>query len=210
MKFNKFHLKNKYRKVLENLSDEDKIKTLFKKTSDVEIINKVLIYYELKNHPLHKKLALEKLNKIKNVEFAYLYAKVVIGGRWPEAEPFFIQENEYCYLYAFYILKSRWPEAEQYLKEDYLFAFLYARDVIQGRWPEAENAIKNDEYYAYRYSLEILNRRWHEAEHIIKGDPYWAYHYAKDVIKGRWPEAESLILISTLKNNYKTLFNLHG
>jgi hypothetical protein len=107
MNLSSYHLKSKYRKVLDNLSDEDKIKTVFKKTkrktSGIDIINDVLAYYELKDNPLHKELALIKFN---NPENAYHYARKIIKGRWIEAEeiikkdPQFahiIKKNSYCW-----------------------------------------------------------------------------------------------------------------
>lgn len=46
-----------------------------------------------------------------------------------------------AYLYARDVVKGRWPEAEPSIVKDLQWAFPYARDVIQGRWPEAEPTI---------------------------------------------------------------------
>ena len=100
-------------------------------------------------------------------EKAYEYARDVIKGRWPEAEPY-IMTGAYAYIYAKDIIKGRWPEAEPYIMTDAECAYFYANYVIKGRWPEAE-------------------------PYIMKG-PVYAYYYAKDVIKGRWPEAEPYIM----------------
>ena len=43
--FSKYHLKDKYRKVLENLSDEDKIRTAFKKNASNNILSDICEYY---------------------------------------------------------------------------------------------------------------------------------------------------------------------
>ena len=73
----------------------------------------------------------EDLEPIKHIimqtpELAYHYAELIIGGRWPGAEPNFI----------------RVPQR----------AYMYARDIIKGPWPEAEPYIKQDEYYWDKYS----------------------------------------------------------
>jgi hypothetical protein len=170
--FSSYHLKSKYREVLDNLSDEDKIKTVFKKTSSAYIINNVLTYYELKDHSLVKEEANKKIKKIKMVEFAYLCAKDIIESRWPEAEIYFKGEAEYSYLYARDVIKNRWPEAEHYIAKDYLFSVLYAKNVIEGRWPEIESRIKKDSYSAYIYARYVLKERWPEAEPYINKDPF--------------------------------------
>jgi hypothetical protein len=48
MNLSSYHLKSKYREVLDNLSDEDKIKTTFEITNNINLINDALTYYELK------------------------------------------------------------------------------------------------------------------------------------------------------------------
>jgi hypothetical protein len=130
---------------------------------------------------------------IKDSKYAYYYAVYVIKGRWPEAEPYIIRDHEWAYLYARDVIKGRWLEAEQYIMQDPENAYDYARYVIKGRWPEAEPYIIRDREWAHMYARDIKGR-WPEAEPIIMKDPYYAYHYARDVIEGRWPEAEPIIM----------------
>ena len=95
--FSKYHLKDKYRKVLEHLSDEDKIKTSIKNYS-IEELDDICEYYNLRKHPLIKKLGLEKYGK--DPESAYYYTGYIIKGRWPEAEPFIKTNPKYASNYA--------------------------------------------------------------------------------------------------------------
>ena len=53
--------------------------------------------------------------------------------------------------YACYTLEGRWPEAEPYIIEDPVWASYYARDVIGRRWLEAEPYIMKNSYWAYNY-----------------------------------------------------------
>ena len=42
----------------------------------------------------------------------YEYAKDIIGGRWPEAEPFIIVDPTIAAVYARRAMRRRWKEAE--------------------------------------------------------------------------------------------------
>ena len=46
-----------------------------------------------------------------------------------------------AYMYARDVIKGRWPEAEPYIMKDAMISFYYAKRVIKGRWPEAEYII---------------------------------------------------------------------
>jgi hypothetical protein len=48
----------------------------------------------------------------KKCQWAYWYARDVIKGRWPEAEPVIRSDPEWAYRYALNVIKGRWPEAE--------------------------------------------------------------------------------------------------
>jgi len=79
-------------------------------------------------------------------EDLYYYAKDIIGGRWPEAEPT-IMIDPYCaYLYSRIVIGGRWPEGEPTIMKDPHYAYHYARDIIKGRWPEAEPHIMKNFY----------------------------------------------------------------
>ena len=45
----------------------------------------------------------------------YLYARDIIKGRWPEAEPVIMTDPNLAYWYAKNIIEGRWPEAEKYI-----------------------------------------------------------------------------------------------
>ena len=100
---------------------------------------------------------------------------------------------EYAYLYARDTIKGRWEEAEPYIMTDCYWAYNYARDIIKGRWFEAEQIIMKDVDSAYRYALHVIGGRWFEAEPYIMESPYYAYYYAILVIKDRFIEAEEYI-----------------
>ena len=121
---------------------------------------------------------------------ALAYAKDVIKGEWPEAEPYIMKDPYYALEYARDIIKGRWPEAEPYIMKDPWAADWYARDIIKGRWPEAEPYIMKDPRCALVYARDVIKGRWPEAEPYIMEDREIAPLYARDVIKGIWPEAK--------------------
>jgi len=85
---------------------------------------------ELRENPNHKhKSGYEFIIK-KYGYFAYLYAKDVIKGRWPEAEEIIKTYPFTAYYYARDVIKGRWKEAEEYIKKDLSYAYGYARNVI--------------------------------------------------------------------------------
>ena len=139
-----------------------------------------------------KLLSLIPPPSLDNLRIAYIYAKEIIKGRWPEVEDIIKTDPFFAYRYAKYVIKGRWPEAEPYIMKDFRYAYKYAKETIKGRWPEAERYIMKTRR-AYDYAKDVIKDRWPEAEEYIKKDPANAYFYAKDVIKGRWPEAEPFI-----------------
>jgi len=88
---------------------------------------------------------------MKNPGTAYWYAREVIKGRWPEAEPLIMKDPGTAYNYANRVIRARWPEAEPYIMKNPEWACYYARDVIQGRWPAAEPYIRQDPRLAREY-----------------------------------------------------------
>ena len=147
----KYKLKQKYRKVLDNLSDDDKIKKCFSKNYSIEEIRDIITWYELENNVLLKILILEKFGK----------------------DP----QSAYCY--AFCVIKGRWVEAEEFIKQDPVWAYYYACEIIKGRWIEAEEIIKQDPGCAYHYAYYVIKGRWIEAEEFIKQDVFWWNYYQK-------------------------------
>ena len=119
---------------------------------------------------------------ITNPGNAYLYAKDVIKGRWPEAEKYIIKSPSVAYWYAREVIKGRWPEAEPIIMESAQGAYYYAHNVIKGRWPKAEPIIMTDPQYAYYYARDVIKGGWPEAEPIIMTSPYFVYRYARDAM----------------------------
>ena len=104
-----------------------------------------------------KKSSVYKQAIMLNPQYAYAYARNVIDGRWPEAEPYIMQNPQYAYYYAREIIKGRWPQAELYIMRKPQWAYAYARGVIKDRWPQAEPKILNSSYadnYKQRFGLE--------------------------------------------------------
>ena len=76
----------------------------------------------------------------------YRYARDVIQGRWPEAEPIIIKDPKSTCFYARDVIKGRWPEAEPTIMQDPASACWYACEVIKDKWPEAEPIIMRNAY----------------------------------------------------------------
>ena len=66
-------------------------------------------------------------------------------------------DPESAYHYAKYVIKGKWPEAEPVIMKSAYWACLYAIDVIKGRWPEAEPIIMKDAKWACLYAQEVTN-----------------------------------------------------
>jgi hypothetical protein len=98
-------------------------------------------------------------------EYAFHYARGVIQGRWPEAEPTIKESPTYACWYAEFIL-ARDPEWTSIPGHE------------NGRWPEAEPYIMKDPYDAYQYARQVIRKRWPEAEPYIKRSPddWWKYN----------------------------------
>lgn len=149
---------------------------------------------------------------------AVAYAKLVLIGRWKQAEPFIMQTNNVI-TYAKEILakdpdwpypSGRWPEAEPTIMKNPMTAMAYARDILakepdwpfpSGRWKEAEPYIMKDPDAAYHYAAFILDSTWPEAEPYIMKNADQAFDYALMVMNKdtqdhpiRWKEAEPYIM----------------
>jgi hypothetical protein len=83
--------------------------------------------------------------------YAYRYAKDIIRGRWPEAEPYIIKDSWYAFMYAQYVIRGRWEEAESVIIKEPRGAWLYAWYILKSRWVEAEPYIKEDDYWWGQY-----------------------------------------------------------
>lgn len=103
------------------------------------------------------------------------YAARFLGDRWPEIEPYIINDHTCLGLYIDHVVNERLLEHEHLIVNRPYFAESYARKVIKGRWPEAEPAIMKNAWDAYTYCKYILKTRWPEAEiYISKNSDAWA------------------------------------
>lgn len=174
-----------------------------------------LVFEEFRNDP-SKLTESDKAILSKNIDVikkdpldAYLYARDIIKGRFPEGEATIMKDPISAFAYARDIIKGRWEKAEPVIMKHPRAAYNYALSVIKGRWEDAEDVIMKDPI-AYDYVKRILSNdpkwmgthkdgRWYEAEPYIMKDPFASYDYARDIIKGRWEEAEPIIQ----QNQYK-------
>lgn len=140
------------------------------------------------------------------------YSRVILKGRWPEAEATILKDPKAIERYATYHFQGeRWPEAEPHLLKSTAVALDYAKRSFRDgeRWPELEEAIlnnRNDETApeaAFKYSIDVIKDRWHEAEPVILTDPRQATVYHQKVwkkvsgpsaIEQRWAEFEEILI----------------
>ena len=137
----------------------------------------------------------ETILKRKDVGLMVRYAKEVIGGRWPEAEPFIAKDAYWSLEYARF-LNDRFPAGEKTILKRKSVGLMvnYAEEVIKGRWPEAEPFIAKSEDWSLEYARFLKDRFPAGEEAILKSNnPFYIIGYAKDVIGDRWPEAEPYI-----------------
>lgn len=133
----------------------------------------------------------EILNKCKDSEYAYKYAKEVLMWKSvpPEIMNDITKDPEYTYLYVRDVLKGQKvpPEVMSSIIKDPEYAFKYAKEVL--RWkdvpPEVMNSLIRDPLYAFIYARDVLkgqNIPPEVIDSIIK-NPDIAYNYAKEVSK---------------------------
>ena len=89
--------------------------------------------------PINTKPRVDKLKKWPY--HAYIIAKEIKKGRWPEAEPYIMKDATSAVNYAHEILKQPWPGAEPYILKSYPHAIVYTILVKQKKWPELEKII---------------------------------------------------------------------
>jgi len=120
-----------------------------------------------------------------------VYAREILGGRWPEAEKIILNHKHATLDFDEYAKPESFlvgiPGFGKQLEGRYqCVAVLYARDVIKGRWPELEKRILADKnvHWAFEYARDIVKGRWLEAEALIKADAGVSARY-KDMLKGK-------------------------
>ena len=112
------------------------------------------------------------MTDIKTAWDAYMHARNVVGGRWPEGEAAVAQEPHAAYRYARNVVRGPWPEGEAAIARDSLAAYCYARNVVRGPWPEGEAAIATDPYMARLYAEEVIGGPWPHGEAAVAQEPH--------------------------------------
>ena len=63
---------------------------------------------------------------------------------------------DWAYWYARNVLRGRWPEAEPVIAQSPTWAYWYAHNIIRGKFPEGEPAIATNPYWSYWYGKYII------------------------------------------------------
>jgi hypothetical protein len=90
---------------------------------------------------------------------------------------FWTSGPEQAYIYAYIVINGRFPEGEAVIAQNAEYAYRYAREVIKGRFIEGEAAIAQDAHYSYQYAEKVIKGRFPLAEHVIAQDSWWASIY---------------------------------
>ena len=104
---------------------------------------------------------------------------------------------EYAYLYARDSIKGRFQIAEELISEDSKYAFWYAQDILCGSWLskvggqialKAEGKIVENEKYWDSYIFLLIKNKSEIDEPKIATQGKYAYRYARDILNGSWKE----------------------
>jgi hypothetical protein len=140
-----------------------------------------------------KRLPHVEADVLKDPQAALRYARHIVKGRWPEAEPLFAGSPLWAYAYAKRVLNRRWRMGERAIQTSPVICIVYITDVVQSIWSQGERAILQDPLCAAIYAAKWLKRPWRKAESLINTDPEAAAFYASVVLKKRWRRAEGVI-----------------
>lgn len=137
-----------------------------------------LDFLEKPGHPVYNNLPLKF--------YLQKYQNLIPGERrYPD--------NRWAVRYAARFLRHRWPEIEPYIIEDYVCLPLYIDYAVDERLLEYEHLLTSRAYVAEKYAEKIIGGRWTEAEAAIMKNPWTAYRYSKHILKDKWIEAEKYI-----------------
>ena len=128
----------------------------------------------------------------KDPMYAYLYAKQVLGKRFPAGEAAIATSTRYAYFYAYYVIDGRFPLGEPAIAKDPRRSKDYAVFVIHKRFPLGEDIIATDINYSYDYAYQ-LNQPFKKGEAKIATNAEYSYLYAHWVLKKRFPLGEKII-----------------
>ena len=73
--------------------------------------------------------------------WSYMYAKMVLKGRFNDGEATIATSGQYSYMYANFVIKGRFVQGEQAISMDPRASLSYAQKVVRGRFELGETAI---------------------------------------------------------------------
>jgi hypothetical protein len=127
----------------------------------------------------------------------FLYKKEKEGEDFSKIENLIADSPNFAYMFAKNQIKGRWGKGEKAILTDPSILYSYISDVVKKRIPEFEEAMlkhKNSSicYKYYDYSRKYLRSDWNEGIPIIIKDPKYAMLLSRD-LRSRIPEAEKVI-----------------
>lgn len=147
---------------------------------------------------------------IKDPWFDLQYCRIM-GKRWPEAEPYILDNIDTAINYALHIIKAPWDkinfditfEKMSNRTRSYISSYI---EKLHPKSPSLEKFIlreveqspeeKPGNSLALRYvQVSLANQRWPEYEHLLlNSSGTWPYMLRYADVVGRWPEYEKLII----------------
>ena len=139
----------------------------------------------------------DDMQSIYSYYIKFLYKKEKKGEDFSNIENLISDSPNFAYMFAKNQIKGRWEKGEKAILTDPLILYSYISDVVKKRVPEFEEAIikhKNSSicYRYYDYSRRYLRYDWNEGIPIIIKDPQYATLLSRD-LRSRIPEAEKVI-----------------
>jgi hypothetical protein len=127
----------------------------------------------------------------------FLYKKEKEGENFSNIEDLIADSPNFAYMFAKNQIKGRWEKGEKAILTNPSILYSYISDVIKKRIPEFEEAILKHEnssicYKYYDYLRRYLRSDWKEGIPIIIKHPRYAMLLSTD-LRSRIPEAEKII-----------------
>lgn len=124
--------------------------------------------------------------------YAYTYARVILMGRWIEAEDTIAQDGFSSYRYATEVLTGRFKKGEAAIGK-IRQCIDYARNIMQGRFPEGEDYIASKPDLIHTYVHYVTKKPFPKGEPIIAEHAYDSFIYSTEILKSRFPAGEKAI-----------------
>jgi len=105
---------------------------------------------------------------LNSAESAYVYAKLVLKGRFEKGEDVISEHPYYSFLYALHILNGRFKKGEKAISKDDYYSYLYARDVLKDRFKKGEDAISKDAEYSELYRENVYDAEKDKLDKLIE------------------------------------------